>query len=63
MQYRVVRFFYRSGRNVTVYDRMTLEEAQAHCRDSDSSSRTATDKAGRARTRKCGPWFDGYTDK
>ena len=63
MQYRIVRHFFRSNRKITVCDRMTLAEAQEWCRDSNSSSRTATDKAGKARTRKSGPWFDGYTDK
>jgi len=39
---------------------LTLEEAQAHCRDKETSSTTCTSKAGKARTRRWGPWFDGY---
>lgn len=63
MQYRIVRHFFRSNRKVTVFDRLTLAEAQEHCRNPESSSRTATSKEGKARTRKSGPWFDGFTDK
>ena len=61
--FRIVRHFFRSNRKVTIYTGLTEGEAQEHCRDKNASSRTATDKAGIARTRKSGPWFDGYTDK
>lgn len=63
MQYRVVRHFFRSNRKITVLDRLTLAEAQEHCKSPESSSRTATSSAAKARTRKSGPWFDGYTDR
>lgn len=63
MSYRIVRHFFRSNRKVTVARGLTLEEAQAHCKDPESSSRTCTKKAGKDRTRKWGPWFDGYTDR
>ena len=61
--YRIVRLFRDSGRNYTIARNLTLNEAQAHCQNPNSSSRTATDKTGKARTRKCGPWFDAYADK
>ena len=39
---------------------LTLEEAQAHCNDPETSSSTCTKSAGRKRTKTYGPWFDGY---
>lgn len=59
--YKIVRFFPNSQR---VIDRgLTLEQAQAqdHCNDPQTSSRTATSKAGKARTSRHGKWFDGFT--
>jgi hypothetical protein len=39
---------------------LTLEEAQAHCRDPETSSSTATSQAAVKRTEAMGQWFDGY---
>lgn len=58
MTYKIVRFFHHSRRSYTIATSLTLE--QAHCNDPETSSRTATSKAARARTRKHGEWFDGY---
>jgi hypothetical protein len=59
--YRVIRFYFnRPGYKRTILDRLTLSEAQAHCSDPETSSLTCTKAAGKARTRKVGPWFDGY---
>jgi hypothetical protein len=46
----------------TIKTGLTLEEAQAHCRDPETSSSTCTSYAGRKRTERKGPWFDGYTE-
>ena len=62
MSYDIVRLF-KNGQKRTIYTRLTLEEAQAHCRDPESSSRTCTSSVGKARTRKCGDWFDSYSDR
>lgn len=60
--YKIVRHYLNAGINKRVIDTgLTLEEAQAHCSDKETSSRTATGKVAIARTRKVGPWFDGYT--
>jgi len=59
--YRVVRHYERGGRR-TVVSRCTLAEAQARCRDPESSSRTATSYVARERTRLRGAWFDGYEE-
>ena len=55
--YKIVRMHFRGGRR-TIDRGLTLEEAQAHCRDPQSSSKTATGRD--AYTRRVGPWFDGY---
>jgi len=63
-RYSIVRHYFDAGiRRRTIATGLTLTEAQAHCNDPETSSSTATGKVGRARTRKVGPWFDGYTDR
>jgi hypothetical protein len=59
--YRVVRFYRdKPGKRTTIFTHATLEEAQAHCRDPQTSSSTATGPSAERRTRMYGPWFDGY---
>lgn len=58
--YKVRRSFFGSNRRPTVYKGLTLQEAQEHCKSPESSHKTATSAAAKARTRKYGPWFDGY---
>jgi hypothetical protein len=62
-RFRIVRYFRNSDRKITIMSGLSEEEARAHCRDSEASSFTATGKAAKARTRKHGAWFDGYTDQ
>ncbi len=63
--YKVVRFYQRGGRGGrrTIETGLTLEQAQAHCRDPETSSSTCERAAGRRRTRERGPWFDGYSEE
>jgi len=62
--YKVIRFYFnRPGYRRTIIPRCTLAEAQRHCNDPETSSSTCTSKTGKARTRRMGPWFDGYTDR
>lgn len=56
--YKIVRFF--QGRKRTIDTGLSLDQVQAHCNDPETSSTTCTNKAGLARTRKHGDWFDGY---
>jgi hypothetical protein len=60
-RYKIVRRYFRGGR-LTIATGLTLAEAQAHCQDPETSSRTCTKAAGKARTRRMGPWFDGYEE-
>ncbi len=39
---------------------LSLEEAQAHCRDKETSSGTCTLPKNKKHTEKYGMWFDGY---
>lgn len=60
-KYKVTRsYFNKPGQRRTILSNLTLEEAQAHCKDPETSSRTCTGSTGKARTRRMGPWFDGY---
>ncbi len=60
--YKIVRMYFQGGSRV-IKRGLTLEEAQKHCSDPETSSSTCTTAVGKARTRRMGPWFDGYTDK
>lgn len=55
--YKIVRSYYKGGKR-TIDSGLTLEEAQAHCKDPQTSSRTAKGKG--AYTKRVGEWFDGY---
>lgn len=62
--YRIVRFYQQGSVNRRIIKRgLTLEQAQAHCRDPQTSSRTATNPHAKERTRINGPWFDGYEEE
>lgn len=61
--YKIVRFYRDSDRRDIVATGLTLDEAQAHCHDDESSSSTAAGRAARERTECHGPWFDGFTEE
>jgi hypothetical protein len=62
--YKIVRFYAdRDKRRRTIERGLSLDEAQAHCNDPETSSTTCTSAAGRRRTRTHGDWFDGYTEE
>jgi hypothetical protein len=60
--YKIVRNYFSDGRGRrrVVRRGLTEAEAQAHCQDPETSSRTAKGPVARRRTKKYGPWFDGY---
>jgi len=58
--YKIVRFFLGGYPKETLQTGLTLEEAQAHCSDLDTSSRTCTSAEGKKLTADRGEWFDGY---
>jgi len=62
--YRIIRHFQNTDTRLRVVKRgLTLEQAQEHCRDPETSSSTATSSRARSRTRELGPWFDGYQEE
>lgn len=61
--YKVVRMFFNDDvPDTTIARGLTLEEAQAHCRDPETSSSTCAESKGVALTKRYGPWFDGYSE-
>lgn len=52
MKYKIIRHYF-DGENVETLRGLTLEQAQDHCKDPETSSSTA--KFGEP-----GKWFDGY---
>lgn len=60
--YKIIRFFRADIPSRTIKTGLTLEQAQAHCSDPETSSHTCTKAAGKARTRRLGAWFDGYEE-
>lgn len=61
--YKVIRFYFnRPGHRRTIETGLTLAQAQLHCNDPETSSSTCRKPANRRRTRRAGPWFDGYEE-
>jgi len=58
--YRIVRL-HKDNYECPVLSRgLTLEEAQEHCSDPETSSSTCEGEAGKAYTEIHGAWFDAY---
>jgi hypothetical protein len=51
--------YFKGGKRI-IKANVTLEEAQKHCSDPETSSRICKKPENIARTKKFGPWFDGY---
>lgn len=62
MSYRIVRLYLKGSSRRVIRRGLTLEEAQAHCRNPETSSRTATGSAARRITRRHGDRFDAYEE-
>jgi hypothetical protein len=60
--YKVVRLYRDSTRRENIKSGLTLEQAQSHCRDPETTSSTCTSSTGHNRTAKHGPWFDSYSE-
>ena len=59
--YKIIRFS-AVGSQKVIKTVKTLEEARAHCKDPETSSRTCTSDEGLELTSSIGSWFDGYTE-
>lgn len=62
MSYKIIRL-YTKGNKRKIDSGLTLDEAQTHCRNSESSSRTCVTPQAKAITRRNGEWFDGYEEE
>ena len=62
MSYEIIRH-YQNHSNSTIRRGLTLDEAQEHCRDPESSSSTCAEITGLNRTESMGDWFDGYAEE
>lgn len=61
MTYKIVRMYLNDDvPKRTIKRGLTLEEAQAHCRNPETSSSTCKSAEGKRRTKRYGKWFDGY---
>lgn len=49
-----------SVNGMVIEEDLTLEEAQEHCNDPETSSSSATSRASIVHTEMYGDWFDGY---
>lgn len=61
MKYKIVRMFLNHPTE-TLKKNVSLEEAQRHCSDPETSSKTCTKAENISLTERAGPWFDGYDD-
>lgn len=60
--YAIIRHYFDSSRaNRRIDSGLTLEQAQRHCSDPETSSSTCTTAAKLRYTARVGQWFDGYT--
>ena len=60
--YKIVRMYFNDIPSRTIARGLTLDEAQAHCSDPETSSSTCEKYVNRKRTERLGKWFDGYTE-
>jgi len=60
--YKIMRLYFHASPR-TIKRNLTLEEAQAHCSDPETSSSTCVKAANKRRTKRLGPWFDGYIEE
>lgn len=58
--YKIVRKWLGDHKVITVLTGLTLEEAQLHCKNSETSSRTCKLPHNKRRTKLYGAWFDAY---
>lgn len=58
--YEIVRFYQRGFPSKVLRRHVSLEEAQEHCSNPLTSSRTASTPEAQSHTCQFGPWFDGY---
>ena len=61
--YKIVRVYFNDHPKETIVRGLTLEQAQRHCNDPETSSKTCTTPEGKRRTLQYGQWFDAYYEE
>lgn len=61
--YRIVRMYKGDDPHRIIKTGLTLKEAQAHCKDPETSSSTCAELNNMDHTREHGDWFDGYEEE
>ena len=61
--YRIIRLHKDRPDRVELSRGLTLEEAQEHCRNPETSSSTCEEEEGKEYTRRHGAWFDAYEEE
>lgn len=62
-KYKIIRYYEKENPSQVIRRGLTLEEAQAWCKNKETSSSTCTTAGGLKRTKKFGAWFDGYASE
>ena len=61
--YQIIRMYRdHPGQRRVIKRDLTLDEAQEHCQDPETSSSTCQQSCNKSRTTANGPWFDGYEE-
>ena len=62
--YQIIRFYFAGERRV-IQTGLTREEAQEHCNDPETSSRTCSTETSEAELAETGhgTWFDGFEEE
>lgn len=60
--YKIVRRYFEHE-NKTIKTGLTLEEAQEHCKDPETSSSTCKEHDNVLHCREMGAWFDSYIEE
>ena len=64
MTYKIVRMFFDDDvPSKTMKRGLTLEQAQSHCQDKETSSSTCEGIEGIQYKQMYGKWFDAYTEE
>lgn len=64
MTYKIIRkHFNKKFDDVIVAEGLSLKEAQKHCKNKETSSRTCQSEEMIEYTEKHGPWFDAYDEE
>ena len=63
MRYEIVRHYQGNNSNRIIMRGLTLEQAQAHCSNPETSSSTCQSAERIRYTNRVGRWFDGYREE